>query len=279
MAAIWVGYHSRPSFLIIGAQKGGTSALHAYLSEHSHVMPATKKEIGFFHKDVAYDRGLIWYHSHFPLPHHLGDGAVTFEATPEYLYSAKSARRIHRYDPDIRLAVLLRDPVDRAYSHWNMLRKMLRRKPEFLFQRTRDSDPAVRAWADRILANESFPGFGEAVREELEMIEANDPAPEPSYLRRGLYYEQLMTYLRYFDRDQVMVIDSRSLIHDRVETLGKIGEFLQLPAHEWSSEDLALRNVNVYQEDLSARARVFLRDFYRPHNEKLYQLLGRDFGW
>jgi len=274
-----MGYHSRPSFLIVGVQKGGTSALHGYLSSHPCILPASKKEIHFFDKDLAYHRGLTWYHSHFPLPHHLRQGAITFETTPVYLYRSKCARRIWEYDPGIKLIVLLRNPVDRAYSHWNMLRNMLRFKPEFLFQRTRDSDGPVRQWADRMLARDSFPPFEEAIREELDIIEADDPAPEPSYVRRGLYCEQLMTYLRCFDRDQLMVVDSRSLKQDRLETLASIARFLQLPSHDWQSEDLTLRNVNAYQEPMSVEARAFLRDFYRTHNENLYHLLGRDLGW
>lgn len=277
--AIRAGYHSRPSFIIIGAQKSGTSALHGYLSKHPNIVPATKKEIHFFDKDIAYTRGLGWYHSHFPLPHHLGQGAITSEATPVYLYRPKTARRIHEYDPRIRLITLLRDPVERAYSQWNMYRILLRDNPEFLFQVTRDSDPAVRRWADKTLTQDSFHTFDEGVREELDLIRSSDPNPEPSYIRRGLYYDQLTRYLKYFDRRQLLIIGSRSLKTEPASCLDQVVQFLGMPPHDWQREELPLVHTRPYQGSMPARTRALLYEFYRPHNERLYELLGRDFGW
>jgi len=273
------GYHSRPDFLILGAQKSGTSALYSYLSKHPSITPASKKEIYFFNKDMVYSRGFAWYHGHFPLPHELGRHALTFEATPGYLYYSKVAQRIYEYDPRIKLIAVLRDPVDRAYSHWNMYRILLKERVHVLTRYSRDADEPFRRWLSEILARDAFHEFDLAVREELDMILAGDPNPEPSYIRRGLYYEQLRRYLDRFHRDQLLVIDSRSLKHDTSSALDEVIQFLDLPRHDWKREKLPQTHVRPYQQEMTDETRSLLREFFRPHNQELYDLLGRDLGW
>jgi len=277
--AIHIGYCSQPAFLIIGAQKSGTSALSSYLLKHPNITRTYKKEIHFFDRDIAYARGLTWYHSHFPLPNEIGRRAITFEATPSYLYRYKSAHRIYKYDPNIKLIVLLRDPVDRAYSQWNMYRILLSENRQHLFQVTRDSDVPVRQWADKVLASDSFHDFCEAVREELDMILTGKPTPEPSYIRRGLYYEQLNHYLGHFDLKQILIIDSRLLKRKPVSVLDQVTQFLGLSSYNWSSQELPLIHARPYQQKMSEKTLTLLHEFYRPYNERLYELLGHDFGW
>jgi hypothetical protein len=279
LGATFAGYHTRPSFLVIGAQKCGTSALYEYLSKHPDITPAPIKEIHFFDQDTTYGRGLTWYHSHFPLPFKLGPQAICFEATPSYLYRPASAQRIHDYDPGIKLIVLLRNPVDRAYSQWNMYRIMLSKNRQLLYRASSDSDEAIRRWVDRILSSDSFFELNKVLREELEMILSGDDNPEPSYIRRGLYYEQMIRYLKYFDRDQIFVIDSRSLMRNPVSVLNSVTEFVGVSSHDWRREKFPLIQARPYQEDMSAKTRTMLHDFFSPHNEKLYQLLGHNFGW
>jgi hypothetical protein len=119
-----LGFFTRPSFLVIGGVKCGTTALHRYLCDHPKIVPAWDKEIHFFDQNVSYiERGPNWYHAKFPPPFRLGVGRQTFEATPSYLYQfPRCAERIYNYDPRLKLIVLLRAPVERAYSHWKMLR-------------------------------------------------------------------------------------------------------------------------------------------------------------
>src|SRR5712692_2038474 len=121
-ALVRLGYHSRPGFLIIGAQKAGTTALYYYLADHPDLIPAREKEIGFFSPEgfealtdhphypilcpatgpiyadpAGYAKAAAWYHDFFPLTHELGQHGQTFEATPEYLYYANAAERIFKY--------------------------------------------------------------------------------------------------------------------------------------------------------------------------------------
>jgi hypothetical protein len=282
---VGAGHFSRPAFLIIGAQKAGTSALHHYLSRHPNVVPARKKEIGFFcpeafqswsdHPDYVllssvaeggfydpdfYVRATQWYHAHFPLPHELGSQRMTYEATPEYLYFPEVPKRIAKYNPLTKLIVLLRDPAERAFSAWNMFRG---------FQ---DLDAGIY----RQLAETR--GFDEAVQDEIARIGLDDASVGSDYVRRGLYHEQLRRYFVHFPRAQVLVLDTRDLKHRTSALIQEIIAFLGLPPYR-GEEFWPARLVGEYRTEIPIRTRDFLREFYKPHNGALYQLLERNFGW
>jgi hypothetical protein len=276
---IHIGYHSKPEFLVIGAQKSGTNAITYYLTAHPNVVRARKKEIHFFDSDLQYNKGIDWYHAHFPLPHKMKPNSKCFEASPGYLYYAKSAERIYSYNPQLRLIVLLRNPVERAYSQWNMYRVLLEERPNNLYLLTRESDMAVRKWFDEILSKRMIPPFDQEVRKEIEQFIGNDSIPEPSYVRRGIYCEQLHRFLRYFKREQILIIESKHLKTDPGPVLSRIIQFLDLPEFQWQENRLGLRHVRQYKEPMPGNTRELLSEFYRPYNQKLYQLLGRDLGW
>ena len=111
-----------PTFLIIGAQKAGTTALFSLLAQHPKILPPQEKEINFFQDDKNFSKGYSWYHEQFPHENEFSSGQITFEATPEYLYRIPVAQRINDYNKSMRHIVLVRDPIDRAYSSWNMNR-------------------------------------------------------------------------------------------------------------------------------------------------------------
>jgi hypothetical protein len=274
-----LGYYSRPKFLIIGTQKGGTVALRKYLARHQNIVPAKKKEIGYFDQDILYSRGDSWYHGHFPLPHRLGRRGVTFEATPEYLYYPKAAQRIFSYDPGLKLIVLLREPIDRAFSAWNMFRTLRLEHPDYLRAILPECDQILRETISQMLSRDSFPEFDEAVREEIDGMLSEGSALEPGYVRRGLYHEQLLRFLKYFAREQILVLDSARLKRDLGNVLPEVVQFLGLPEYTGYPEDLPLFHVGQYEQQIADKTRAFLRDFYEPHNEKLCELLGHDFGW
>jgi hypothetical protein len=274
-----LGYYSRPGFLIIGTQKGGTVALRNYLTRHPDIVPAPKKEIGFFDQDVLYRRGNGWYHGHFPLPHRLGRHRVTFEATPEYLYYPKAAERIFSYDPELKLIVLLREPVARAFSAWNMFRTLRQERPDYLRGMLPECDRMLQDALRGMLARESFPDFDEAVREEVDGIRSGTAALEPGYVRRGLYHEQLLRYLEWFPRERMLILDSARLKRDVGAVLAEVVRFLGLPAYPDSPVDAPMFHVGRYEHQVAEDTRGFLGEFYRPHNAKLWELLGHDLGW
>jgi hypothetical protein len=273
-----LGYYSRPTFLIIGTQKGGTVALRKYLARHPNIVPAKKKEIGYFDQDISYRRGDRWYHGHFPLPHRLGRQGVTFEATPEYLYYPKAAQRIFSYDPALKLIVLLREPVGRAFSAWNMFRTLRYEHPDSLRAILPECDPVLRESISQMLSGD-FPEFNQAVLDEIDGTLSGSAALEPSFVRRGLYHEQLLRYLKCFSREQILVLDSARLKRELGTVLPEVARFLGLPEFGALPADLPLFHVGQYEQQIAASTRGFLREFYRPHNDKLYELLGRDFGW
>jgi hypothetical protein len=274
-----LGYYSRPTFLIIGTQKGGTVALRKYLARHQNIVPARQKEIGYFDQDISYCRGARWYHGHFPLPHRLGRRGVTFEATPEYLYYPKAAQRIWSYDPGLKLIVLLREHVERAFSAWNMFRTLRYEHPEYLRAILPECDPVLRQSISQMLAGHSFPEFDRAVRDEIAgLLSASSPL-EPGYVRRGLYQEQLLRYLEWFAREQILVLDSARLKTDLGNVLPEVVRFLGLPEYAALPVGLPPLHVGRYEQPIAESTRGFLREFYKPHNATLYELLGRDFGW
>jgi hypothetical protein len=210
----------------------------------------------------TYPRAAAWYHSHFPLPYELGRQRMTYEATPEYLYYPEAARRIFQYDPKIKLIVLLRDPVERAFSAWNM------------YCSFGEGDYRPLIYAPRREIRE----FDEAVRDELHEIQADKTTLEPGYVQRGLYYEQLVRYFNFFDRHHILILDSRALKNNTSGVVEQVSDFLGMPQYKQQGEWPPF-HVGTYKTQKSGATIRLLREFYKSYNEKLYTLLDHDFGW
>ena len=112
----------KPSFIIVGAQKAGTSALFEMLAKHPGILAPVTKEMHHFNVEASYAQGMGHYLSQFPI-RPLRRDPITFEATPAYLFHAATvAPRIKEHLPEVTCVAILRDPVKRAYSAWNMFR-------------------------------------------------------------------------------------------------------------------------------------------------------------
>lgn len=241
-----------PAFAVIGAQKAGTTSLFRYLAHHQDVTAPRLKEIHFF--DLHYAKGMRWYAAHFPVRR----GAFTGEASPYYLFHPRVPERMARHLPDIKLIALLRNPVDRAWSHYNY---------------------EVQYGTERL-------GFREALERERRVIEQetarllrNDRYvshvhQHASYLSRGLYAEQLRRWLERFPRDQILVLKAEEFFDDTRSQFGRVLEFLDLPAVPGGG--FSAHNPGRYPGggDLN---REELREFFRPHNAILSELLRADF--
>ena len=245
---------SGPDFIIIGAQKSGTTSLENYIAQHPQILPAIKKEIHFWYRD--FDKGIPWYLAHFP-PIPKSVNYLTGEATPNYLENWQSASRIYQILPDVKLLVILRNPVDRAisqYYHW------LRLKRE----------------------NRSFEA---AMNEEIKQLKQTPHLPvgdknywqeQKSYLGRGIYVEFLQKWLEIFPRKQFLIIRGEDLYQRPAATMKQVFDFLDLPEHKLSE----YKKLNPgYYQPIDESTRQILSDFFQPHNQKLEKFLGIKFNW
>lgn len=252
-----------PDFIIIGAQKCGTSYLYRLLGQHTYVEPANIKEVHYF--DLFFEEGVDWYRSNFPPPAWKnGQRIITGEASPYYLYHPHAARRAAAVVPWTRLIVLLRNPVDRAYSHYN---HQVRAENETL-----SFDEAVEAEQDRLR------GERDKMLVDERYVSLNDR--RFSYLSRGVYVDQVQEWHKFFTKDQVLVLKSEDLFDYTQDTLSSVLDFLHLP--DWHPEPSKLskppRKKGRYAP-MNSATRQRLKDYFEPHNRRLYEYLGMDFGW
>ncbi len=255
-----------PDFIIIGGQKCGTTSLYNYLAEHPHVAPARDKEVHFFNTR-RYERGDLLYRASFPTRADLrraatGDGRlVTGEATPGYLFFPQVPGRVRKTVPQARLIALLRNPVDRAYSHYH--HKVRIGKEAIPFEEAIDRE------------EERLAGEVERALEDPRYYSNN--LDQYSYLRRGVYVEQLRRWRDHFPEEQLLILRSEDLYEDAPAVVGRTLEFLGLPAA--SAGAYATHGAGGYAEEIDPALRARLVEHFRPHNERLYEYLGRDFGW
>jgi Sulfotransferase domain len=238
-----------PSFMIIGTQKGGTTSLFRYLDKHHDVTMAFKKEVHFF--DFFYDKGTDWYLAHFPLR---SEAVQTGEASPTYLFHPAAPKRIHAAFPEVKFIALLRNPVDRAYSHHQM---------EYF----RGKDPL---------------SFEEAIAQEPERIRDSNPDiaggnwRRYSYVSRGIYVEQLAQWLVFFPQEQFLFLKSEEFFREPGRLFEQVLRFLELPSCPLPR--YRPHNSRGYAP-MRSETRTQLTRYYKPYNRQLYELLGRDLGW
>ena len=244
-----------PDFLILGAQKAGTTALYAYLRWHPAITGPSWKEVSYF--DRHYRRGPSWYRGNFPVQ---ARGRLVGEASPGYVFHPLAPERVKATVPDAKLIVLLRDPVARAHSHYHH-ETLLGREP-LSFQEAVEAEP-------------------ERTRGEEERM-VRDPAYfsqtwwDYTYLARGRYAEQLERWLAVFPREQLLVLASEELAAAPAETYARVLEFLGAPDHELKGYP------QIYGQeypDMDPEIRSRLAAYFAEPNRRLYELLGRNFGW
>lgn len=265
------GYESRkPDFMIIGAQKCGTSSLHHYLSQHPRVIGSQPKELHFFDSAERMERnGFEWYESHFSGPR----SGLYFESTPTYLYHPGVPERLHAYAPDLKMVVLLRDPVRRSYSAYNHYRTHYAKAL---------ADPGHPKSAPRLKRitkyfvedGGEFPTFRKAVECELEAIRSGMAEVEPALLRRSLYIEQLERFWKVFGRNRLLIIGFRDLVEHPHACLERILHFVGGEVLEHSGLDLTPKNVKGYSAPLSTEDESFLRDYFDPYDRRLFAEIG-----
>lgn len=254
-----------PDFLIIGAQRAGTTSLFHHLAAHPDVTPSFPKEVHYFTNH--YHRGPGWYRSHFPLvawktaaQRRGRPPLLTGEATPYYLAYPHAAQRVRRELPNARLIVLLRNPVDRAYSHYLHEVASGIETLTFADALAREKD-RLNSELNRMKQDEGYLSFN---------------YQHFSYLERGLYAEQIACWLEHFDRDQLLILCSEEFSAQPARTFDRVLRFLGL--RPWEPDSFR-RYHQSGAAALDAKSRARLIAYFRPHNERLHDNLGIDFGW
>jgi hypothetical protein len=255
--------------LIIGAQRCGTTSLFYYLAGHPQVATPRTKEIHFF--DLQYERGLDWYVEHFAgttaEPDKRVARVVRGEASPYYIFHPHAVSRIRKDLPDVKLIALLRNPVDRAYSHyWHQVRLGNEHLP-----------------FEAAIANEPKRLAGEMQKVEDAPSYKSDVLVRHSYLMRGIYADQLPRLFRHFPRSQVEILKSEDLFADPQGVFAHVTDFLGLERCPIANPENMTAVTEGTAGDRPPRMRTETRtrllEYFRGHNERLYALLGRDFGW
>ena len=245
-----------PDFVIIGAQRGGTTSLYAYLSAHPQVEPAATKELHF--TTDRYQRGLDWYLGQFPAE--LPPETITGEATPYALFHPLAPRRLREVAPAARLVALLRNPVDRAYSHYLLERS---RGDETL-----DFASALDAERERLA--------GQEARLAIDPTYVSPAHKHASYVSRGDYAPQLESWFSVFPREQILVIRSEDLYERSAETFAQVARFLGISPHV----PIPFTQHNrMSGPPLDPAIRRRLSQHFAPRNARLAGLLGWDPGW
>jgi len=245
-------------FIILGAQKAGTTSLYAYLANHPQILMASEKEVHFF--DLHFDNGLDWYRSRFPYTE-IRKGYLIGEATPYYLFHPRAPERLAQIIPHAKLIVLLRDPVERAISHYHH---------------------EVRFGWETLSFDEAITKEPERLEDEVEKLRLKESYysfnhQHYSYLARGLYMAQLKLWYQFFPRAQIAIFRAEDLYANPASTLTQVLTFLGLPDYqlkEYRKHNEGIRQAEVTQDSINS-----LVEYFQSPNQELEQYLGMQFGW
>jgi len=246
-----LGFGRRPierlDFIVAGAQKCGTTALNYYLKRHRRIALPRKKELHFFDNDELFTGGKPPYHQLHAMFRPFPAGMVAGENTPYYLYSPGAMQRVHDYNSRIKLIILLRNPVTRAFSQWNM-------------QRARGIEPL---------------DFLDAIRAEPERLATLPPERRRkfAYLDRGRYFGQLSRVLTLFPREQLLILKYEHFRAQQGECVDQVFRFLEL--HPPRFRHIEAHDIP-YQRSIREDERSFVRDLIQPDINHVEDLLGWD---
>ena len=234
-----------PDFIILGAQKCGTTSLFYYLMQHPHVLPSLRKEVNFWSSYVDY--GLEWYQSQLA-PHPASGRWLTGESSPSYFTSPQAPERLVAALPQSKLIALLRNPVDRVVSH-------------FYHQQRQ---------------NKEFRSLETAVDDLLFTFAHHPEAPTVNPLTAGFYAQHLRRWLQWVNPDRLLILQAETFFHQPDSIMADVQTFLGLP--QISLDAYRPYNAGSYPA-AETRVRAKLADFFAPYNRDLETLLDRRFGW
>jgi hypothetical protein len=261
---VYPALRSKPDFLIVGAQKAGTTSLYNYLEHHPQILPNKSwKEVHYYDDWENYQKGIGWYLGHFPYKFQKRN-KLTFEATPAYLYYQHIPPLIKQDLGNIKIVIILRNPATRAYSAWRMYHSFANSPLPHIIKLY---DPRT---------------FAEAIAEEL----SDKIMPEDyvyHYVGRGKYIEQIDNYFKYFDAKSILILKFEYLHKQLKLMMDKICDFLDI--ERFSATAIAnfqnqKYNQSKYESSASDRDTIEqLKTYFLPFNQQLHERLGDPFNW
>jgi len=266
-------FRKKVGFLIIGAQKSGTTAAFDYLKKNTFLNPSKEKEVHFFNSELDCKHDINYYHTFFDLK----KTGILFEGSAGYLVNEFAHEKIFKYNSKIKMLALLRNPIDRAYSCWNMYRTYYTSNHEW-FKNWMLKVAPVKYLQYKKRELKLINSFYDYVIEEINAINNGDLI-EGSILVHGYYAQQLKKYYTCFSREQILLIESSEFKQNTKKCLNSIEDFLNIPRHNWDMETLSPIFTGSYKNGLDERSRKYLLNYYNPYNEELYLLLNKKFNW
>lgn len=266
-----VGQRPAPDFLVIGTKRGGTTSLYNYLLQHPGVLglfPQSrgKKSTDYFFKE--WDRGDKWYRSHFHTELHrermrrrLGYRPVGGEASPYYMWDPRIAPRVRGLTSGVRAIALVRDPVERAWSHYQE-RVQNGVEPLGFVDALRAEEGRLEGEPERMAADSSY------------YSPAWDFYP---YRSRGVYQHQLESWAEVFGRENLLVVRSEDMYTDVQKVFSLVCAFLGIPP--WEVPRSGTFNARHRSSAMPEEARRELEAYFAPHNRRLEEWLGHHLKW
>ena len=257
--------HVLPDFYILGGQKCGTTSMFMYLTRHPAILSPNAKDIRFF--DKYFFKGINWYRINFPsksrksLLRKSFKHVLTGEGTERYFDHPHAPQRIKQVTPHAKFIILLRNPITRAFSQHNM----------------------------NLKNDYEYRNFEDALNHETERIEGRLQKMEKDsgyyswnydlygYKEHGIYVDKIKHWMEVFPKEQFLIIQSEEFLEDKSKTFEQVLEFLGLP--KWEPDEFVLYKKRKYKELMDPDLRRKLVDYFKPHNQRLYEFLGRKFDW
>jgi hypothetical protein len=251
-----------PECFVIGVVRSGTTSLYHYLGQHPCIGSSAYDEIGYF--DDNYHLGVNWYKSLFPTKFTKNKiikkhgSFLTYDVTPFYIYNPLVARRISASFPRAKIISNLRNPIDRAYSNYILMYQD--------GDTTKTFEEMIQIAMDEIEKNKA------KLNDEVYIADIF----YQNILARGFYADQLKIWFEKFQKKQILIIPSEDLALKPDQVLTKVFEFLDLPY--FKIKDFTRQNKREYHP-MKDETRKLLVEFYKPHNKKLFDMLGSKFDW
>ena len=256
VAGITASSRVLPDFIIAGTVRSGTTSLYYNICEHPSVLSADYDEIGYF--DSNYHLGINWYRSMFPTQKHMNEvkektgNSITGEDTPFYFWKKEAAERILKDLPNTKIIMIFRNPVDRAYSNYNL---GVRDKTEEL-------------------------SFDNAIDKEIKFLDEHSfretVDSRRSYVSKGIYENQIRLWFNVFPRKQIHILSTEDMNNNPREELKGIFRFLDID--EYDIKQPQKQKVAEYKQ-MKKETRKKLLDFYKPHNERFFEIIQHEFEW